>query len=70
MAKLYKAVDKTDTAAGNKCWLVNVNGVAISTYQRGDAGESDINKKAESFFSYEHISRFGDAINPVLIAEW
>ena len=70
MTKLYKAVDKMDGRAGYKCWLLNDKGVAVSSYQRGDAGESDINKKAESFFSYEHISRFGDAINPVLIAEW
>ena len=64
MAKLYKAVDKTDTAAGNKCWLVNVNGVAISTYQRGDAGESDINKKAESFF-YMNTSQ--DSATPSIL---
>lgn len=71
MTKLYKAVDRTDPLSGDKCWLVNDKGVAISLWWASDEEEIENNKYGEKTFSYDNISRFAnDVIDPVLIAEW
>lgn len=71
MSKLYKAVDKEDPISGNKCWLVNEKGVAVSYWGDDDGEEIEANKRAENSFLYSDISRFEkDALSPLLIAEW
>ena len=71
MAKLYKAVDKKDSGAGYKCWLLNDKGLAVSYWHRPDDEEVKANMIAEGSFLYSSTARFkNDAINPVLIAEW
>lgn len=71
MSKLYKAVDKQDIESGDKCWLVNDRGVAVSYWHRPDEEEVKVNMTAEGSFLYLSLARFkNDAINPVLIAEW
>lgn len=71
MSKLYKAVDKRDIGSGNKCWLVNDRGVAVSYWRQSDEDEVRTNKLSENNLIYCCISRFESyAINPVLIAEW
>lgn len=71
MARLYKAVDKSDYRRESKCWLVNEKGVAVSFWLRDDEKEVKVNKSAENFFEYRPIEYFKEnAINPVLMAEW
>lgn len=71
MTKLYKAVDKKAIQCGNKCWLVNELGVAVSFWHDCDDKEIMQNRQSEHLFYYDDISRFEiNAINPVLMAEW
>lgn len=71
MTKLYRAVDKQDIESGDKCWLVNDRGVAVSQWHHPDDEELKANMTAEDIFLYSSIARFkNDAIDPVLIAEW
>lgn len=71
MTKLYKAVDREDLELGNKCWLVNERGVAVSLWTKTDDKETESNKYCEKLFLYDNISRFEkNAIDPILIAEW
>lgn len=68
MSKLYKAVDKQDGTMS--CFLVNDQGVAVSTHCGNDMEEIAICKRCEDIFMYMSLERFSNAINPVLIAEW
>lgn len=68
MSKLYKAVDKQDGTMS--CFLMNDEGVAVSTHCGDDMREIDDCKHCEEMFIYSSLERFNDAINPVLIAEW
>ena len=70
MSKLYKAVDRNDPECGLKCWLVNDDGVAISTHCGDDEKEITLCYECENLFLYDSIERFNDAIDPFLLAEW
>lgn len=70
MTKLYKAVDSVDGKMS--VWFVKGKFVAMSSYELGDAGEIKRCKEMDrrDRFVFEGLSRFADAIDPVLIAEW
>lgn len=68
MTKLYKAVDKQDGTLS--CFLMNDEGVAVSTHCGNDMEEIAICKRCEDIFFYSSLERFNEAIDPVLIAEW
>ena len=69
MSKLYKAVDKLDGKMS--CFLVNDQGVAISSHCGNDNSEIGMNKESENHFIYNDVEEFKRrAIDPVLIAEW
>lgn len=71
MTKLYRAIDRRHPSSGDKCWLVNDRGVAISHWWGSDEQEIADNRDCEGLFTYDNISRFTEnAINPILIAEW
>nr|DAK85325.1 MAG TPA: hypothetical protein [Caudoviricetes sp.] len=70
MSKLYKAVDRNYPEYGLKCWLVNDEGVAVSTHRGDDEKEITVCQDLENVFVYDSIERFNDAIDPVLITEW
>lgn len=70
MSKLYKAVDRDNPKNGLKCWLVNDRGVAVSTHHGDDMEQINACKHCEDMFIYSSLERFGNAIDPVLIAEW
>ena len=70
MAKLYKAVGRLNPKNGLMCWLVSEKGVAVSFYVGGDEREIKENIICENKFLYSAKRRFGDAIDPILIAEW
>ncbi|QXV72126.1 hypothetical protein Geezett_054 [Klebsiella phage Geezett] len=71
MSKLYKALDKQDIESGDKCWLVNDRGVAVSYWHHPDEEEVKVNMIAEGSFLYSSLARFkNDAIDPVLVSEW
>lgn len=71
MSKLYKAVDKRDIESGDKCWLVNDRGVAVSYWYWPDEEEVKANMASEGSFTYNDVEEFKErAIDPVLIAEW
>ena len=53
------------------CFLVNDQGVAISSHCGNDSSEIGMNKESENDFIYNDIEEFKKrAIDPVLIAEW
>lgn len=68
MSKLYKAIDKIDgTESG---FLINTRGVAVARWFCSDNDEINQWKNVEHAECYLPLTRFDDAIDPVLIAEW
>lgn len=69
MGKLYKAVDKL--VGKMRCFLVNDQGVVITSHCGNDNSEIEMHKESENDFIYDDVEEFKKrAINPVLIAEW
>lgn len=71
MPKLYKAIDSRCSRATVKAWLVNSNAeVAIIKWKWSDEETVYRMKKVSDVLIYDEPSRFNDAIDPILIAEW
>lgn len=69
MTKLYKAVDKLNGKMS--CFLVNNQGVVISSHCGNDDSEIEMHKESENDLIYDDVEEFKNrAIDPVLIAEW
>jgi hypothetical protein len=71
MPKLYKAVDGRCSRETVKAWLVNDSAeVAIIKLKWSEEETVYRMKKVSSVLIYDEPSRFKDAIDPILIAEW
>lgn len=69
MPKLYKAIDGRDGAM-SRFIVLDSGRVSVAFWQLSTDGHIRAAKALISDFQYEQASRFNDAIDPILIAEW